>query len=157
MNSRYSPPETYQQWLAGFAYLQQHPLDHEMLDAFACGHYIGRPAEAFLVRLSDVVGIVITAHCRRFLRQMDEAFSDGEPDMVPLLASRLKRNLSKCFFFQTLSFLDPAYVQTLDDGFGRQLDSFWKNVLMELCRSARDSMDPRIEEVCFELKRMKFR
>lgn len=155
MNSLYSPPETYQQWLTGFAHLQQHPLDHEMLDALACGRYIGRPAEAFLVRLSDVVGAVITAHCKRFLRQIDMAFSDEEPDMVPLLASRLKRNLSKCFFYRNLSFLDPAYVKTLDDGFCEQLEFFWKDVLTELRRSARDSMDSRMEDVCFEMKRIK--
>lgn len=155
MISWYSPPETYQQWLSCFGHLQQHPLDQRMLEVLGQGRYIGKPAEGFMVRLSETVGAIITANCRHFLRQMDLMFADGEPDMVPILAARLKRNLSMCFFYRTLPFLDAAYVQSLDDGFRGQLEFFWSNVQTELRKSARDSMDPRVEEVWFEMKRMK--
>lgn len=155
MISRYSPPETYQQWLACFQHLQQHPLDAQMLEVLSKGKYLGKPAEAFLVRLSDAVGIVITGYCRRFLRQVDMAFADGEPDVSVLLASRLRRNIRKCFFYRSLPFLETKYIQTLDSGFSRQLDSFWSNFLEELRKTARDSADSEMEDVYLEMKRIK--
>lgn len=126
-----------------------------MLEALALGKYIGQPAETFLARLSDCVSIVLTAYCRRFLRQLDESLAEGEPDMAMLLASRFRRSIQACFFYRSLPFLPPDYVHTLDDGFGAQLDSFWNNFLEQLQKSARDSMDPRMEDVMFEMKRVK--
>lgn len=155
MISRYSPPETYQQWLECFQHLQQHPRDHEMLGVVSQGQYLGKPAEAFLVRLSETVGLVITDHCQRFLRQIDLAFEAGEPDMVLLLAQRLRKNLQKCFFYRSLPFLDDSYVQTLDDGFNRQLVLFWSSFVDQLRKSARESMDPGMEELYHGVKRMK--
>lgn len=150
-----SPPETYQQWLNCFEYLRQHPLDRQVLEELSLGRYMGQPAEAFLVRLSDTVGLVITAYCRRFLRQVDIAFEDGEPDMVALLAARLKRNLQLCFFYRNLPFLEAGYIRTLDEGYIRQLEAFWKDFLAELQRTAKDSQNPHLEDTFFELKRMK--
>lgn len=155
MISTYTPPETYQQWLECFQYLQQHPLDSQMLGILANGRYIGQPAESYLVRLSDTVGRVLTCHCRRFLKQLDEAFADGEPDMAVLLALRLKKSIRKCLFYQALPFLSAEYVQTLDKGFGDQLNTFWDNFLKQLWRTARDSMDSRMEDVVLEMKRVK--
>ena len=156
MMNTYSPPETYQQWLECFRHLQEHPLDQEMLKNLSRGRYLGKPSESFLVRMSDTLSVVITLHCRRFLRQVDQALADGEADMIPLLASRLKRHLNHCFFYRDVSFLDVTYIQNLDRGFGRQLISFWQNFLAEMGKSARESMDAGLEDVYFELKRMKF-
>jgi len=149
-----SPPVSYQQWLDCFQHLQQHPLDHQALEALAQGKYIGQPAETFLARLSDCVGMMLTARCRRFLRQLDESLAEGEPDMAALLASRLCRSIQACFFYRSLPFLAKSYIHTLDKGFGEQLDSFWKNFLEQLQTAARDSMDPRMEDIVFEMKRV---
>lgn len=149
------PPETYQQWLTCFQHLQEHPTDYRVLELLAQGKYIGKPAEAFLVRLSDVVSLVLTASCRRFLRQLDEALQDGETDMAMLLALRLKKNIRKCFFYRALPFLERNYIETLDRGFEGQLDSFWKSFLGQLKKTVRDSMDPRMEDVLMEMKRIK--
>ena len=125
-----------------------------MLEALARGRYLGQPAESFLSRLSEAVSICITGFCRRFLRQFDIALADGEPDMAVLLASRLRRNISKCFFYRTLPFLDPSYIQTLDAGLGEQLELFWKNFLSELKRTARDTDSPVMEDLYYEMKRV---
>lgn len=154
MSASYAPPETYQQWLACFEHLRQHPLDTQMLESLAQGRYLGQPTEGFLSRLSEAVSICITGFCRRFLRQFDLALADGEPDMAVLLASRLRRNIQKCFFYRTLPFLSPDYIQTLDDGLGEQLDFFWKNFLTELQRSAKDSNSVIMEDLCYEMKRV---
>ena len=151
----YSPPETYQQWIDCFQYLQKHPFDRLMLDTLAEGSYIGQPAETYLARLSDTVGAVLTSHCRRFLRQVDEVLADGEPDMAILLASRLRRSLRKCFFYRSLPFLPTDYIQTLDQGFQAQLEFFWKNFLEHLWRCARESMDASLEELDLEMKRVR--
>lgn len=156
MMEAYSPPETYQQWLACFQHLQLHPLDSKMLETMAQGSYLGKPAESFLVRLSETVGIVITGYCRRFLRQVDLALEDGEPDMVELLAVRLKRDIRKCFFYRSVSFLDSGYIHTLDTGFGDQLSAFWNQLLKELKKTAKDSANEELEDVYLALKRMKF-
>lgn len=150
-----SPPASYQQWLDCFQHLQQRPHDRQMLDTLALGTYIGQPAETFLARLSDCVSLVLTAHCRRFLRQLDDALAEGEPDMAMLLAARFRKSLQACFFYRSLSFLRSDYVRTLDEGFGAQLDSFWQNFLEQLQKSVKDSMDPRMEDIMYEMKRLK--
>lgn len=155
MIDTYTPPKTYQQWLACFDQLQAHPGDRQMLETLARGEYLGQPAESFLVRLSETVGTVLTSLCRRFLRQLDEALADGEPDMVVLLASRLRKNISRCFFYRDLPFLSRAYIEELDRGFGEQLTFFWTNFLRELRRTARESMNPELEELVMEMKRIK--
>ena len=155
MISRYTPPETYQQWLDCFAHLREHPLDGAMLDALAQGKYTGTPAETFLVRLSDAVGLAMTGYCKRFLRQLDQALEDGEPDLAVLLARRLQKHLRKCFFYRSLPFLPASYVQTLDGGFRVQLDTFWMNFLTQLGKSARESMDPGMEDLLLEMKRIR--
>ena len=154
MIAEHDPPRSYSQWLDAFAYLQEHPLDVEMLDALIQGSYSGVPAPAFLERLSNTVSLLLTRHCRRFLRQMDEAFADGEPDYIPVLAARLRRNIDRCLFYRKLNFLELGFVRTLDQGFREQLDSFWNNLLRELGKSARESGSPELEDLVLELKRI---
>lgn len=154
MIESYDPPRSYRQWLDAFAYLQEHPLDTRMLDALIQGSYSGVPAPMFLERLSNTVSLLLTHHCRRFLRQMDEAFADGEPDIVPLLAARLRRNVSRCLFYRQVDFLELGYVRSLDQGYREQLDNFWHNLLRELGKSARESGSMDLEDLVLELKRI---
>lgn len=149
------PPETYQQWLQWMSHLTEHPGDLQALATVTAGRYCGTPAETFLVRLSETVGQMLTFHCRRFLRQLDQALADGEPDMAQLLAVRLKKNLRSCLFYRSLPFLEQSYVQELDAGFSLQLEHFWKNFLTQLHRSARESADPAAEELVMEMSRIK--
>ena len=130
-------------------------MDQQALDAIAKGRYMGQVAEAFLARLSDCVSHVLTAHCCLFLKQLDEALAEGEPDMALLLATRFRRNIQRCFFYRTLTFLSASYVKTLDQGFCNQLDAFWQDFLGQLLRSARESSDPRMEDVLLEMKRIR--
>lgn len=150
-----TPPETYAQWLDCFSYLREHPADREMLEAVAGGSYPGRPAESYLEHLSETVSQVLTALCRRFLRQLDQALADGEPDSAPLLARRFRAQIQRCFFYRTLPFLERQYIDTLDEGFCRQLEAFWSDFLAQLGKTVRDSMDPRMEDVLLEMKRIK--
>ena len=155
MSPSFSPPESYQQWLDCFRHVQQHPLDQQAPEAMARGRYIGQPAGTYLERLSDCVSLMLTARCRRFLRQLDESLAEGEPDVAMLLATRLRRSIQTCFFYRTLPFLPRSYIHTLDKGFGEQLDSFWSNFLEQLQRTARESTDPRMEDLVLEMKRVK--
>lgn len=151
----YSPPQTYQQWLSCFGHMEQHPHDMEMLAAMAQGRYMGQPAETFLARLSDTVSLMLTAHCRRFLRQLDEALADGEADTAVLLARRFRKKLEAYFFYRSLPFLAASYIQTLDNGFRLQLEAFWANFLLQLQKNCRESMSPQLEDAAYEMKRMK--
>lgn len=149
------PPKTYQQWLDCFGYLAEHPGDVRAVELVRDGSYPGKPSDAFLVRLSDTVGVLLSFFCQRFLRQLDQALEDSEPDLAPLLASRLRRDLHRCLFYRELPFLDGAYVQELDGGYTLQLQNFWRSFLTQLRRTARDSSDPRMEELMMELSRIK--
>lgn len=148
-------PETYQQWLACFQYLEEHPWDQPALDMVCRGCYSGKPSEAFLARLSDTVSVMLTKCCRRFLRELDQALADGEPDMAMLLAVRFRRKTRACLFYHSLLFLDAQYKQILDDGFHKQLQSFWESFLSQLRRTARDSMDVTVEDMALELSRLR--
>ena len=154
MIPKFDPPQTYRQWLDLMNHLQEHPLDTGALDALARGSYRGTPAPMFLQRLSQTVSLVLTRHTRRFLRQVDEAFADGEPDMVPVLAARLKQSVQKCLFYRHLDFLDTEYVRNLDRGYREQLESFWEKLLRELGKSARDTGSDELEDLVRELKRI---
>lgn len=148
-------PRTYQQWLDCFAYLSAHPADREVLELAAGGQYPGKPAESFLVRLSDTVGTMLSFRCQQFLRQLDQALGDGEPDLAPLLAARLKKSLRLCLFYRSLPFLEERYVQELDRGFSVQLQNFWTNFLTQLKKIARDSDSPAMEDLLLEMSRIK--
>ena len=155
MISVFDPPQTYRQWLDLMNHLQEYPLDTGALDALARGTYLGTPAPMFQERLSETVSLALTHHTRRFLRQMDEAFADGETDMIPLLASRMKKNIRRCLVYRQLDFLDTEYVRTLDRGYREQLESFWENLLRELGKSARESGSGELEDLVLELKRIR--
>ena len=154
MISQLDPPQTYRQWLDLMNHLQEHPLDTGALEVLARGSYLGNPAPAFLQRLSETVSLVLTRHTRRFLRQVDEALADGEPDMIPVLASRLKKSIQKCLFYRSLDFLDTEYVRSLDRGYREQLENFWNDLLRELTRSARETGSYELEDLVRELKRI---
>lgn len=154
MSNRYTPPETYQQWLECFEHLKGYTLDEKMLESMAQGTFLGQPTENFLSRLSDVVSMCMSGYCQRFLRMLDLVLAEGEPDMAGLLASRLKKDIQRCFFYRSLTFLDESFVQKLDQGFRGQLEQFWKNFLNELRKSARDSDSPVMEDLYYEMKRV---
>lgn len=147
-------PQTYQQWLECLQQLERQPWNRELLTLVRQGRYEGNPSETFLTRVSDSVSVMLSGCTRRFLRELDQALSDSEPDMAVLLAVRLRRNVEQCLFYRDLNFLSREYIQTLDEGFEGQLQAFWKDFLSQLNRSARDSMDPRFEDMVLELRRI---
>ena len=147
-------PQTYQQWLECLLQLEQQPWNRELLTLVRQGRYEGKPSESFLTRVSDSVSVMLSGCTRRFLRELDQALADGETDMAALLAVRLRRNATQCLFYRDLDFLRREYIQTLDEGFERQLKAFWKDFLSQLSRSARDSMDPGFEDMVQELRRI---
>ena len=147
-------PQTYQQWLECLLQLEKQPWNRDLLTLVRQGRYEGKPSESFLSRVSDSVSIMLSGCTRRFLRELDRALSDGEPDMAVLLAKRFRRNVAQCMFYRDLDFLSGEYIQTLDEGFENQLQAFWKDFLSQLNKSARDSMDPRMEDMALELRRI---
>lgn len=155
MTSDYIPPRTYQQWLECFAHLREHPQDAQMLRTLARGTYPGEPGERFLERLSQAVGEALSACCKGFLRRVDLALEDGEPELAGLLARRLKTSIGRCFFYRELEFLPASYVRTLDAGFEEQMESFWRDFLRHLDKIARQTMAPELEDMVLELKRIK--
>ena len=148
------PPETYQQWLDCLRYLQKHPWDGEACRLVQQGTIASAP-ESFKARISDTTSAMLSSHCRRFLRQMDQAPSEGDGDMVPLLAQRFWRNIPMCLFYRQLTFLEPDFVRLLEEGYEKQLRSFWRDLLRQISRDARDSDDPVMEELEREMKRIK--
>lgn len=148
-------PQTYQGWMDCFARLEAHPWDPEILAQVRRGSYMGKPSEQFLARLSDTVSRMLSKCTRRFLRDLDSALADNEPDMVPMLASRFRKRVKACLFYRELPFLEGKFIQTLDAGFSSQLQSFWKDLNREISRSARESGDPRLEDLAMALRRMK--
>lgn len=148
-------PQTYQQWLECLQQLEQQPWNRELLTQIRQGSYGANPSETFLTRISDSVSVMLSVCTRRFLRELDRALSDGEPDMAILLATRLRRNVAGCLFYRDLDFLSGAYVRTLDEGFENQLNAFWKDFLAQFNKSARDSMDPSMEDMALQLRRIR--
>lgn len=148
-------PETYQQWLDWMQYLQEHPTDREACETIVRGIMPSGASESFKSRLSDTVGKMLTFHCRTFLRQLDQALEDGEPDMALLLSSRFRKAVDRCSFYRQMAFLDAEYVRTLDEGFGKQISAFWADFLRQLRKTARESMDPAMEDLVLNLSRVK--
>jgi len=148
-------PESYQQWITCLNHLQEHPFDRDALDAVIRGRMAGKPSEQFLSRVSDTASVLLTKCCQRFLRQLDQALEDGEPDMAAVLAVRFRQSVRRSLFYRELPFLEASYVQLLDEGFEKQLQSFWSDFLRQLKRSVRESMDPRMEDMALELSRVK--
>ena len=148
-------PHTYQQWMDCFRCLEANPRDVAMLEQVRGGTYSGTPSELFLSRLSDTVSVMLSGCTRNFLQQLDQALADGEPDMAVLLAKRLRRQLRDSMFYRDLSFVSQTYIQTLDEGFACQLQAFWQDFLKKLNQSARESMDPRFEDMAQDLRRIR--
>lgn len=147
-------PQTYQQWLDCFQQLEANPRNTEVLEQVRAGSYLGAPSEQFLSRLSATVSVMLSVCTRKFLKQLDQALVDGEPDMAVLLAKRLRKQLRDSLFYRELSFLSQNYIQTLDEGFARQLQSFWSDFIKHLKKVTKESMDPRIEDMAQDLCRI---
>ena len=148
-------PGTYQQWLDCLERLEQQPWDKEALALARQGTYTGTPSEAFLTRLSEAVSVMLSRCTQRFLRDLDRALADGDPDMASLLAVRFQAQLRNCFFYRELPFLKASYVRTLDQGFEAQLEAFWKDFLSKLKALEKETMDPQIEDMTMELRRIR--
>lgn len=149
------PPETYQQWMDCLRYLQEHPSDGTVCLLMQQGTLPAGASETFKARLSDTVSMMLSVHCRRFLRQVDQALSEGDGDMVPLLAKRFWRTVSNSLFYRRLAFLDGAFVALLEEGYTGQLRAFWKDFLRQLERDARESGNPELEDLVLEMKKIR--
>ena len=88
-------------------------------------------------------------------RAVMQAALDVTVRRFPGLATRLRRNVAGCLFYRDLDFLSGAYVRTLDEGFENQLNAFWKDFLAQFNKSARDSMDPSMEDMALQLRRIR--
>lgn len=155
MSAPVSAPETYQQWLTCFQYLQEHPSDFtvcSLLDQASC---VTNVSESFKSRLSDTVSIMLSYHCRRFLKQLDLALAEGEADMAALLALRFRRSIRECMFYRRLSFLEDGFVAVLDDGYTKQVYGFWENVLKQLRQTVRERDDPALEDLFQEIRKIR--
>ena len=148
-------PHTYQQWMDCFQRLQANPRDLETLAQVRGGTCSGTPSELFLSRLSDTVSVMLSGCTRKFLRQLDQTLADGEPDMAVLLAKRLRKQLRDSMFYRDLPFLSQTYIETLDTGYAQQLQAFWQDLLKQLDKTARESMNPAMEDLAQELRRIR--
>ncbi len=146
---------TYQQWLDCFRRLEEKPWDQALLDSVTCATYQGKPSEMFLVRLSETVSKMLGLCMKWFLREIDRLLSENETDMATLVARRFRKRINGCFFYRNMEFLPASYIRTLDEGFEKQINAFWKDFLRQLDNSARTSMNPNVEEMAYELRRMK--
>ena len=112
-------------------------------------------SEIFLVRLSDTVGAMLSRCTQKFLHDLDAALSDGELDMAMLLAGRFQKNVRQCLIYRHMEFLEETYIKMLDEGFEKQLLSFWHHFMLQLDQSAKESGDPQLEDMALELRRVK--
>lgn len=147
-------PETYQQWLEFLQYLQEHPGSTTACSLVNQGILTGSVSEAFKVRLSETVSIMLSYHCTRFLKQLDTALEDGEPDMAALLAQRLRRSMQQCLIYRDMPFLEAEFVENLDAGYRKQLCEFWETVLKQLRLLIRENDSPVLEDLIRELRRI---
>lgn len=148
-------PATYQQWLACFQHMQEHPGDQGVHALMLRGSFPGQISETYKSRLSETVGAMLTYHCRWFLRETDQALANGEPDMVALLAVRFRRKVQKCLFYRDLPFLEDSFVKILDEGFCAQVRAFWKDFLFQLKATANESSHTELEDVLLEMSRVR--
>lgn len=146
---------TYQQWIDCFRCLEEKPWEQSVLDSVANATYQGEPSDIFLVRLSDTVSKMLSVCMKWFLHEIDRLLSENEADMTTFVAKRFQKRIRGCFFYRDLRFLPESYVRTLDEGFENQIDAFWKDFLRQLELSARESMNPDVEEMAYELRRIK--
>lgn len=146
-------PKTYQQWTQQLLYLQEHPKDKSALQLISQGHFSEPVSENLKERISQTVSVLLGHRFRNFLRSVDQALSDGEPEMVCIYASRFRTEVDQCLFYHRLEFLDAPFVQTLDSGYFEQIRSFWSGFLRQLRRTARDSMNPDLEDLSRKLGR----
>ena len=146
---------TYQQWIECFRRLEEKPWEQSVLDSVVCATYQGKPSDMFLVRLSDTVSKMLSVCTRWFLREVDRLLSENEIDMTTFLAKRFQKRINGCFFYRNMDFLPAAYIRTLDEGFVNQVEAFWKDFLRQLDTSARESMNPEVEDMAYELRRIK--
>ena len=146
---------TYQQWIDHFQRLEEKPWEQDLLDSVANATYQGNPSDIFLTRLSDTVSKMLSRCMRWFLQEIDRLLSENEADMTAFVAKRFRNRVRGCFFYRDMDFLPARYVHTLDEGFEKQIDAFWKDFLRQLDHSARESMNPDVEEMAYELRRIK--
>lgn len=154
MISSIHAPETYQQWVELLQYLREHPGSGTACSLAKQGTLTASPSEAFKVRLSETVSVMLSYRCTWFLKQLDDALEDGEPDQAALLAQRLRRSVQQCLIYRDMPFLEAELVESLDAGYRKQLLGFWENVLRQLRRMIRENDSPVLEDLIRELRRI---
>ena len=75
--------------------------------------------------------------------------------MAVLLAKRLRKQLRDSMFYRDLPFLSQTYIETLDTGYAQQLQAFWQDLLKQLDKTARESMNPAMEDLAQDLRRIR--
>lgn len=146
-------PRTYQQWTESLIYLQENPKDKMVLHLMAQGAYTDLVPENLKVRISQTVSTLLTHRFRRFLKTVDQALSEGDPEMIQVYAVRFRAEVSQCLFYRQLPFLDAGFVRELDSGYTGQIQAFWSDFLRQLKCDARDAMNTELEDLTRELSR----
>ncbi len=147
-------PQNYQQWLDFFTYLYANPMNYKALDLVEEGTFNGDVSEEFLEELSKAVAMLLTVHCKRFLKKVDEAYIDNDFEFIAVLVVRLRQNIIRSLFYRKLNFLSREHIKSLDAGFHKQIDSFWINFMNELSKDFVQKASSESESLMLFVKRI---
>jgi len=124
-----APPEVYQDWLALFVRVKnERNCPPEVFEALSRGSLTDltpMTEVSFKEQLLETVNKVLDRGAKRFVKDLNDSITFNDLCQVDILFIRLKKDVRKAMFFESLSFLGKDFVKELSDSLKKQMTEFW--------------------------------
>lgn len=154
----FTPPKTYQEWLACFAYFKKNKISKEHIiilskGSLQCNHQIIAKLETHIINLLNEM---IDIRTKGFIKQLQMSLESNDIDEITLLFKKYCNDIKLCLFYEKMEFMPVGFKHELSSVIQKQTSEFLQSVLKHLARQAEESNNDELENVLFQIRRIKF-
>ncbi len=155
----FAPPVNYQDWVNLFSKVKNEKnCDPEIFSALSRGSFPSmteRIEAPFKEQLCETVNIVLDRGVKRFIKELNESISFNDLSQVDILFIRLKKDVRRARFFESLHFLGEDFIKELTDSLKAQMSGFWNDTVSFLYEQSVEFSNSELEDALYTVKRMK--
>lgn len=152
----FNPPSTYQDWLECLEAMKTGAGNAAAVEAAVRGSFNGSEATlaALQKQIIDTVNHILNKSAKRFVRDLNECLEFNDLTQIELLFLRLKKDVHRTLFFQSLIFLPADFRFELSDLVKKQMNGFWKDIVKSLYDQSLEISNSQLEDALFLIKRI---
>lgn len=107
----------------------------------------------FCNRMTEAVNSMLRQHTKNATKEINRCLEEGDYTLLEIIVKRSISEMSRCFFFNNISFLPSDYRLALNRELIREMNRYWSEVLGFLQRIVEESDSRELSDEVYYLKR----